>query len=98
MKGGEVISVFFAHSNSICFCDALYSQSPLRVQIAYVRECLCACMCVCLPLKLLLTISVMWCDMDPIWLVKQATQIFRLLSTPLIGMKGVCTTLICGND
>ena len=40
-----------------------------------VCVCLCVCVCVCPPLRLLITAGVMWCDMDPIQLVKQVLQL-----------------------
>ena len=41
-----------------------------------VCACVCVCVCVCVyPLpRLLITSSVIWCDMDPIQLVKQVLQ------------------------
>ena len=42
------------------------------LRIASVRESMrvCVCVCVCLPPRLLITSGVMWCDIDPIRLVK----------------------------
>ena len=33
------------------------------------------CLCVCQPARLLITSSVMWCNMDPIQLVKHVLQL-----------------------
>ena len=38
---------------------------------------MCVFLCVCPPLRLLLTSGVMWCDMDPIILVKQVLQLLH---------------------
>ena len=40
------------------------------LRIASVRESMRVCVCVCLPPRLLITSGVMWCDIDPIRLVK----------------------------
>ena len=34
-------------------------------------------LCVCPPLTLLINSGVMWCDIDPIQLVKQVLQLYR---------------------
>ena len=42
------------------------------LEIAFVRDVsMLACMCVCLPPRLLITSGVIWCDIEPLWLVKQ---------------------------
>ena len=45
-----------------------------------VCVCLCVsvslCVCVCLPPRLLITSGVMWCDIDPMQLVKQVLQLY----------------------
>ena len=44
------------------------------VQIVSMCVCVCLCVCVSAP-RLLITSGVMWCDMDPIRLVKQVLQL-----------------------
>ena len=58
---------------------------PGILKIISVRTSVC--MYVCPPPRLLITNDVLWCDMDPIWLVKQVLQLLRqLLSVSLVGV------------
>ena len=51
----------------------------LILKIAFVLKCLYACMCVSTP-RLILTSGMMWCDEDPMWLVKQALATACIIS------------------
>ena len=61
--------------------NCVYECLSLSVY-AYVHTCMCVCAfvcsyvhCVCSPPKLLITSDMVWCDMDPMQLVKQVLQL-----------------------
>ena len=58
------LSVYVYMCVCMCVCMCVYVCVRVRV-------CLCLCLCVCLLLRLLITSGMMWCDKDPIRLVKQ---------------------------
>jgi len=48
-------------------------------EIAFVHDvCMCTCVCVCPPPRLLITSSMIWYDIEPVWLVKQALGVSLL--------------------
>jgi len=56
--------------------------------------CVCVCVCVCLPPRLLITSGMIWCDIEPLWLVKQVVGvslsfIWLLKSWRIIQLVGV---------
>ena len=53
-----------------------------------VSECIC-------PLRLLITIGMMWCDMDCIWLDK---QVLKLLCGNIVGRRGLSINVNCRNQ
>ena len=52
-------------------CTWFLKIDPVRI----IGMCVCMCVCVSLPPRLLITSGVIWCDMDPIRLVKQVLQL-----------------------
>ena len=56
----------------VCLCMGLCVCMSVCVCV-----CVCACVCVCVypPQRLLITSGVIWCDMDPIRLVKQVVKL-----------------------
>ena len=52
-------------------CTGLQPARAWFLRVASVRKSMLMCVCVCLPPRLLITSGVMWCDIDPIRLVKE---------------------------
>ena len=54
-----------------------------------VDVCMCVCVCVCPPPRLLITNDVIWHDIDPIRLVKQALQLYMATVVVIVNGRGL---------
>ena len=79
----------------VCVC--IYVCACVCECVKYMYMCMCVCMCVhvCLsPSSALITIGIIWCNIDPLCLVKQVLHLFSCFILCLLSIKWIGMSLV----